>query len=133
MTRFPSSAESPTPLPAWMRWGGAALTGLVAVLFVVVLLQVKQQSQRIQSLQDKVQSLENSRDLDRTGAMEEQLRSTVERLQSLEGLEQAVQRLSNEQASLRNQLGRASREPVPEPVLEPSRPPALPQLPAGQP
>ena len=88
---------SPRPLPDWMRRTGAGLTAMVAVLFVVLLVQVRLQGARIQQLQDKVQTLENANDLERTNALEEQLRSTVDRLQGMEGLEQAVQRLNREQ------------------------------------
>ena len=45
-----------TPLPQWMRLLGAGLTGLLAVLFVVVLQQTREQGQRLQQLQDKVQT-----------------------------------------------------------------------------
>jgi SMC interacting uncharacterized protein involved in chromosome segregation len=78
---------------------------------VVLLIQVRQQGERIQSLQDKVQTLENEKDLDRTNALEEQVRSTAERLQNLEGLEQSVQALRSEQASLRAQLRSQASEP----------------------
>lgn len=109
-----------------MRRGGAALTALVAVLFVVVVIQVRHQGQRLQALQDRLQSLENNRDLERTNALEEQLRSTVQRLQSLEGMERTLQRLSSEQESLRQMIssgtaGLGSREPqlLPPPELLP--------------
>jgi hypothetical protein len=96
-------------LPPWMRWGGAALTALLAVLFLVLLQQVRQQGERLQALQDRVQTLENARDLERTNALEEQLRATVRRLQGLEGLRGSLQRLRSEQDNLRQQI-RASDE-----------------------
>lgn len=129
-----------TELPNWMRWGGASLTAMLAVLFVVLLAQVRQQTERLQVLQDKVQKLENARDLERTSALEEQLRSTVQRLQALEGLDQRLQRLSAEQETLRLQLRASSSTgleslPQPEPS-DPSRqvrptppPPLLPNQP----
>jgi TolA-binding protein len=121
-----------------MRWGGAGLTAMLGVLFLVLLSQVRQQTERIQLLQDKVQTLENARDLERTSAMEQQLRSTVQRLQALEGLDQRLQRLSLEQESLKLQLGASSSPGVePLPPLEPgssNRPgrpsPPPPELPA---
>lgn len=125
----PSVPSNPAAtLPTWMRRGGAALTGLLAVLFVVVLLQVRQQGQRLQSLQDRLQVVENNQDLERTNALEEQLRSTVQRLQNLEGIERTVQRLSSEQEALRQQLRSSSQaqrdpEPLPQPELQP--PPAV--------
>lgn len=133
-----SSSNTPkAPLPTWMRRTGAALTALVSVLFVVLLLQVRQQGERIQKLQDQLQTLENDNDLDRTNALEEQVRSTAERLQNLEGLDQAVRNLRNEQASLRAQLRASQREPQ-FPLDDgltpkPGRLPALPPLPSGQP
>ena len=140
-----SASDPQTPLPLWMRRGGAALTALVAVLFVVLLVQVRQQGARIQSLQDKVQTLENANDLDRTNALEEQVRSTAQRLQSLEDIEQTMQRLSAEQASLRAELRSQAREAMPYQDLEPeaggrngakpkpARLPGLPPLPSNQP
>ena len=134
------SSSLQAPLPTWMRRAGAGLTALVAVLFVVLLLQVRQQGERIQTLQDKLQTLENEKDLDRTNALEEQVRSTAERLQNLEGLEQTVQSLRSEQASLRAQLrsqDRAPQFPLDNGVdlnnkPNPGRLPALPPLPSGQ-
>lgn len=138
-----STSSPQAPLPTWMRRTGAGLTAFVAVLFVVLLIQVRQQGERIQTLQDKMQTLENEKDLDRTNALEEQVRSTAERLQNLEGLEQTVQSLRSEQASLRAQLRSQEREP--QFPLDNSldlnsrnskpkagRLPALPQLPNGQ-
>jgi Tfp pilus assembly protein PilO len=134
------SSSLQAPLPTWMRRAGAGLTALVAVLFVVLLLQVRQQGERIQTLQDKLQTLENEKDLDRTNALEEQVRSTAERLQNLEGLEQTVQSLRSEQDSLRAQLrsqDRAPQFPLDNGVdlnnkPKPGRLPALPPLPSGQ-
>ena len=140
-----SSSNTPkAPLPTWMRRTGAALTALVSVLFVVLLLQVRQQGERIQKLQDQLQTLENDNDLDRTNALEEQVRSTAERLQNLEGLDQAVRSLRDEQASLRAQVRSAQRDPQfslddgLEPggrntTPKPGRLPSLPPLPSGQP
>ena len=118
-----------TPLPQWMRLLGAGLTGLLAVLFVVVLQQTREQGQRLQQLQDKVQTIENANDLERTNALEEQLRSTVERLQALEDIEQKVQSLSSQVQTLRD-LQRSRSSLFPYESGGPSRPlPALPQLP----
>ena len=91
-----------------MRRSGAAITACMTVLIVVVLLQVREQSERIRTLQDKVQTLENDNDLERTNALEEQVRSTAERLQNLEDLRLSLRRLSNEQATLRAELRRLS-------------------------
>ena len=131
MERTASSSDPTEPLPRWMRIGGAAATACVAVLFVVVVVQVRQQGERIQALQDKVQTLENDKDLDRTNALEEQVRSTAERLQNLEDLQQTVQSLSSEQAGLRAELRSQAREA--DLPRDNGRPPVLPPLPNGQP
>ena len=115
MSQSPASTGAAAELPTWMRWGGAGLTAMLAVLFLVLLAQMRQQSERLQTLQDRVQTLENARDLERTSALEEQLRSTVQRLQALEGLEQRLQRLSAEQDALKQQL-RAGSAPNLEPL-----------------
>ena len=140
-----NSSDPAQPLPRWMRITGAAATACVAVLFVVVVVQVRQQGERLQTLQDKVQTLENDKDLDRTNALEEQVRSTAQRLQSLEDIEQTMQRLSAEQASLRAELRSQAREGMPYQDLDPeaggrngakpkpARLPGLPPLPSNQP
>ena len=137
MSKTPTDLDMVRPLPRSMRLLGAGLTGCLAVLFVVVLLQTRQQGQRLQDLQEKVQTLENANDLERTNALEDQLRSTVERLQALEGVEQQVQSLSSEVQSLRQLRSRPSNFFPVEPDLEPtptppSRPPALPRLPGSR-
>jgi len=134
MSRIPANPDAASGLPSWMRWAGAGLTTLLAVLFVVLLQQVRQQSQDLKTLQNRLQTLENARDLERTNALEEQLRSTVQRLQSLEGLEQSVHRLSQEQAGLRQQVRSAARSSSAGGAeLEPVLPPEPPAPPASQP
>lgn len=133
MSRSSASPETTSGLPTWMRWGGAGLTALLAVLFVVLLQQVRGQGQRLQTLQDRIQSLENAQDLERTNALEEQLRSTVQRLQNLEGIEQTLQRLSSEQENLRLQIRSAGRNSSRSVDLEPQLPAEPPPVPPTQP
>ena len=133
MSRSSASPETTSGLPTWMRWGGAGLTALLAVLFVVLLQQVRGQGQRLQTLQDLIQSLENAQDLERTNALEEQLRSTVQRLQNLEGIEQTLQRLSSEQENLRLQIRSAGRNSSRSVDLEPQLPAEPPPVPPTQP
>ena len=133
MSRSSASPETASGLPTWMRWGGAGLTALLAVLFVVLLQQVRGQGQRLQTLQDRIQSLENAPDLERTNALEEQLRSTVQRLQNLEGIEQTLQRLSSEQENLRLQIRSAGRSSSRSVDLEPQLPAEPPPVPPAQP
>jgi uncharacterized protein HemX len=133
MASSPQTPELARALPNWMRWGGAGLTALVAVLFVVLLLQVREQGQRLQTLQNRLQTLENANDLGRTNALEEQLRSTVQRLQRLETLDTTVQALSREQEALRQQISSRPELSLPPadagllPAPTPAKPKAPPQ------
>jgi hypothetical protein len=70
-------------LPEWVAWLQVGLSALLAVLFLVMLSKARHQGARIQELQDRIQGLENTRALERTTGLEEQLRTTVERLQAV--------------------------------------------------
>ncbi|MCX5943304.1 MAG: hypothetical protein NTU65_09605 [Cyanobacteria bacterium] len=100
----PASPGGESPLPRWMRLIGAGLTALVAVLALVLLHQVQQQASRSQVLERRIQDLENSRDLERTQALEAQLRALAQRLQGLEASAGQVQELELQQEELRRQL-----------------------------
>ncbi|MEB3276822.1 MAG: hypothetical protein VKM92_07640 [Cyanobacteriota bacterium] len=91
-------------MPSWLFWLQLGLTTTLAVLFVVMLVKTRQQSVNIRDLQDKVAGLENRSALDRTTAIEDQLRSTSERLQSLERLGAQMAGLSADNARLRQEL-----------------------------
>ncbi|MEB3307849.1 MAG: hypothetical protein VKK98_06830 [Cyanobacteriota bacterium] len=102
-----STSRRNAPLPAsldWVNWLQAGITMLMVVLFVVMISKTRQQSTNIRVLQERVQGLENSRALDRSAGMEEQLRSTVGRLQELERSAARVDALSAENSSLQQQL-----------------------------
>ncbi|MEB3262463.1 MAG: hypothetical protein VKK94_05840 [Cyanobacteriota bacterium] len=102
-----STPKRNAPLPAapeWVNWLQAGITAMMVVLFVVMLGKTRQQSTNIRLLQERVQGLENSRALDRTSGMEEQLRSTVSRLQALERSAARVDALSAENSALNQQL-----------------------------
>jgi TolA-binding protein len=106
-------------------WVQAGLTALLAVLFVAMLVQARQQGARIQELQERIQGLENSRALERTTGLEEQLRATVERLQAVERDSSRIDVLRAETDALRDQLrelsaaapsGSPRRSPAPAPL-----------------
>ena len=97
----------------------------------------RHQNDTIRQLQERVQGLENSRALDRTTGLEQQLRTTVERLQAVERNGIRIDGLSRETANLRGELSklRAARPsetidpktdelPLGVPPLPPVRPPA---------
>ncbi len=148
----PSSSGSgsrPAPLPQlpdWVSWLQAGLTALLTVLFLVMLAKARTQGARIEELQQRLQGLENSRALERTTGLEQQLRSTVERLQALERSSARIDLITTENEALRGELRQlrrnaaakppaarvqpesASNEPLPAPA-QPSIPP-LPPVPA---
>jgi len=120
--------ESNAPLPAvpeWVNWLQAGLTTLLVVLFVVMLGKSRQQSANIRLLQERVQGLENSRALDRTTGLEQQLRSAVDRLQVLERSAARVDALSAENSTLHQEL-RQLRAAAQARAAEPAIPPLPP-------
>lgn len=126
----PTPGSNGAPL-AWVPWLQAGVTAMLVVLFLVIVAKARQQSATIRQLQERVQGLENSRALDRTTGLEQQLRSTVERLQAVERNSVRIDGLSREAASLRAELSRL-RGPAGTPNSVPSRgdePPVLPPLP----
>ncbi len=92
-----------------MAWLQAGLTALLAVLFLVMLAKAREQGSRIQELQERVQGLENSRALERTTGLEQQLRSTVERLQAVERSTARIDVLSADNNALRSELRQLRR------------------------
>ena len=123
---------------AWVPWLQAGVTAMLVVLFLVIVGKSRQQNATIRQLQERVQGLENSRALDRTTGLEQQLRTTVERLQAVERNGIRIDGLSRETANLRAELSkyRAARPseatapktdelPLGVPPLPPLRPPAF--------
>ena len=116
---------------AWVPWLQAGVTAMLVVLFLVIVGKSRQQNATIRQLQERVQGLENSRALDRTTGLEQQLRTTVERLQAVERNGTRIDGLSRETANMRAELSRL-RGLAGAPNGAPSRgdePPLLPPLP----
>jgi TolA-binding protein len=125
----PGSGTLPQ-LPEWVTWLQLGLTALLAVLFLAMLAKARQQGSRIQELQDRVQGLENTRALERTTGLEEQLRTTVERLQEVERSAARINVLSADNEALRSELGQLRRSrPEPTPPPRTSTPPSTPAEP----
>lgn len=124
------SAANGAPLP-WVPWLQAGVTAMLVVLFVVIVGKVRQQSATIRQLEERVQGLENSRALDRTTGLEQQLRSTVERLQAVERNSTRIDGLSREAANLRAELSRLRSADLAPEKLTPrgNETPVLPPLP----
>ena len=91
---------------AWAPWLQAGVTAMLVVLFLVIVGKSRQQNATIRQLQERVQGLENSRALDRTTGLEQQLRTTVERLQAVERNGTRIDGLSRETANLRAELSK---------------------------
>jgi TolA-binding protein len=108
-------------LPEWVAWLQLGLTVLLAVLFLATLAKARQQGARIQELQARLEGLENSRALEQTTGLEEQLRATVERLQAVERNSARIDVLSADNEVLRSELGQLRRSSRPE-ASTPSRP-----------
>ncbi|QPN63394.1 hypothetical protein [Synechococcus sp. CBW1004] len=92
-----------------------ALSTTLLVLFAVVVNRQQAQAQRIGELSNRVRALEQSRALERTAVLEQQLRAMLSRLQTMEkgGLElmskerdqqQVIERLQSELEQVRNAL-----------------------------
>jgi len=116
-------------MPDWAPWLQAGLTAMLAVLFVVMVGKMRQQSSSIRALQERVQGLENSRALERTSGLEQQLRTTVERLQVVERSNAQLRALSSENKLLNAQLRQlraTGTKPDPVDDLPPLLPPVKP-------
>jgi len=125
----PEPLDNEMVMPTWLFWLQLGLSTMLAVLFVVTLVKTRQQSLAIRDLQDKIAGIENSRALDRTTAIEDQLRSTSERLQAVERQGAQMAALIAENARLRQAASKAAAErvvPTPPPALDGAVPPPPP-------
>ena len=116
-------------MPDWAPWLQAGLTAMLAVLCVVMVGKMRQQSSSIRALQERVQGLENSRALERTSGLEQQLRTTVERLQVVERSNAQLRALSSDNKLLNAQLRQlraTGTKPDPADDLPPLLPPIKP-------
>ena len=107
----PEPIDAEMAMPTWLFWLQLGLSTTLAVLFVVMVVKPRQQSESIRQLQDKVAGIENSRALDRTTAIEDQLRTTAERLQSLERMGAQTAALAAENARLRLEIRSLNSSP----------------------
>lgn len=121
----PERFQSLPELPDWAPWVQAGLTAMLAVLFLVMVGKMRQQNSHIRALQERVQGLENSRALDKTSGLEQQVRSTVERLQAVERTTAALQSLSAQNKLLNSELQQLQAKPSknnPDDLLQPLPP-----------
>ncbi|MCS5693025.1 hypothetical protein NZK33_13690 [Cyanobium sp. FGCU-6] len=97
---FDSDAEGPD----WLPWLQIGVSTLLAVLFVVMLIKSRDQNQRLQQLEMRLQGVENNRSLDRTAALEQQLRTLAKRMQGLEGQREELESTRRERDEMRSEL-----------------------------
>jgi TolA-binding protein len=114
MVSPPPATASVSRTGLWIQVIGAGLTACLAVLFLVVLQRVQEQTRSLDQLERRLLTLENLKALERTNTLEQQLRATVARLQALEGLQGSMADLTRQQQIQGEQLQRlASRPPSP--------------------
>ncbi|MCS5700108.1 hypothetical protein NZK32_13775 [Cyanobium sp. FGCU-52] len=121
---FDSDAEG----PEWLPWLQIGVSSLLAVLFVVLLIKSRDQNQRLQQLEMRLQGMENSRSLDRTAALEQQLRTLAERMQGLEGQREELESTRRERDEMRSELQQL-RQASPPPAQAPAAGTPAPALP----
>lgn len=124
--------------PVWLPWLQLGATTLLAVLFVMLLIKSRDQNQRLQQLDVRLQGIENNRSLDRSAALEQQIRTLAERMRSLEGQRQELEATRRERDEMRSELRQLrattpvrppstiGSPPVPPPPLPGSAAPVLP-------
>lgn len=104
MAQAPERSQTLPELPDWAPWVQAGFSAMLAVLFLVMVGKMRQQNSHIRELQERVQGLENSRALDKTSGLEQQVRSTVERLQAVERTSANLESLAAENKRLGTEL-----------------------------
>jgi len=80
---MPLPPESPAP-PPWVGWFQLGLSSMLAVLYLVVLAWSREQGRDLRQLRIRVETLENSRSLDKAADQNGQLRTLTQRLEALE-------------------------------------------------
>lgn len=127
----------PSSPPLWLGWLGTGLTAMLAVLFLVLVQQLRGQNEQLQRLEAKVQALQNARALERTDALEQQVHNSASRLQALEALRGDLQRLSAQQQRLQADIQQLNRRepgalpPLPPAITAPGQPPVRPGTPGN--
>ena len=131
------TSPGPERVTPWL-WLSFGLSTMLLVLFAVVVNRQQAQVQRIEVLSSRVKALEQSRALERTAVLEQQLRAMLTRLQVLEKQNQrqedvatTLRTLQEEVRRLRSAVSRPTSLLEPEseagrPVRSPSETPATP-------
>ncbi|MFN7900351.1 MAG: hypothetical protein ACK5N0_11930 [Synechococcaceae cyanobacterium] len=87
--RAPQGSRGPSPREVgtvpWVALSQILIGTALLVLFGVMLHRTQEQSQQLRRLEQRLQTLENMRSLERASALEAQLRKLLARLQVVEG------------------------------------------------
>jgi len=85
-----------SPAPPWVGWFQLGLSSMLAVLFLVVLAWSREQGRDLRQLRMRVETLENSRSLEKAADQNGQLRTLTQRLEDLEA--RSTERLERSEA-----------------------------------
>ncbi|MEB3199560.1 MAG: hypothetical protein VKK62_03395 [Synechococcaceae cyanobacterium] len=124
-SRTAGRGPSEPPVP-WLPLLQVGIGSMLVVLFLVMLARTQEQSRTIERLDQRLQGLENTRALERTSAMEDQLRKMLSRMETIEASNRRLADMATTQESLLQQLQSLRRQASAGPDL---LSPALPELP----
>jgi len=99
------TAAGPDRMTPWL-WLPVALSTTLLVLFAVVVNRQQAQALRIGELSSRVKALEQSRALERTAVLEQQLRAMLTRLQDQERQNKQQEQLARQLLNLQQELQR---------------------------
>jgi len=117
-------SHNPGGQPLWLSWVQLGISTMLVVLFLVMLGKVKEQATTIGDLEQKVRAIANERSQDRTKAMEQQLESMIQRLQSVEQVGEQLRTVDRQQQALKQDLQQLRSTPhLPAEALEPQSSP----------
>jgi septal ring factor EnvC (AmiA/AmiB activator) len=117
-------SQNPGGQPLWLSWVQLGISTMLVVLFLVMLGKVREQATTIGELEQKIRTIENERSQDRTKAMEQQLESMIQRLQSVEQVGDQLRNVDRQQQALKQDLQQLRNTPhLPVEALEPQSSP----------
>lgn len=129
------------PVP-WLALLQIGIGTTLIVLFAVMLERSQRQSRAIERLDQRLQGLENARALERTSALEGQLRKMLTRIDALEASQRRLAETAASRDSLLEELRQLRRGPslvpqlgdaaLPEPAPPPPRRPGRPFSPGEE-
>ena len=104
-------SQNPGGQPLWLSWVQLGISSMLVVLFLVIFGKVREQATTIGELEQKIRTIENERSQDRTKAMEQQLESMIQRLQSVEQVGDQLRNVDRQQQALKQDLQQLRNTP----------------------